>query len=121
MLDAAGYWERMRIAYNIVLASISMVCWAPEMLSGRAVDFFAGLIVLSFFAVPANLFYCAAYPVDFVFQLTHLKAYKQLCRWMCYWVARSSASACALWVLLGDHMGRLPKLALPTNARANIG
>lgn len=104
VFDTGRYWEPMRIAYNLVLATLSVVCWAPEMFSGRVGDFIAASVVLLVFAIPANIVYCAAYPIDFVFQLTPLRAYRQPCRWILLLSGTALASACALWVLLGDHM-----------------
>lgn len=104
LTDAASYWERMRILYNLVLATLAIVCWGPEMLSGRPIDFIGGMVVLSLFAIPANLCFCAAYPIDFVFQLTPLRAYLRPCRLMLLVCGTCLASASALWVLLGDHM-----------------
>lgn len=105
LVDAARYWEPMRIAYNGILASASIVCWAPEIFSGRVGDLLASLVVLMFFAVPANLCYCAAYPIDLMFQLTPFRRYRQSFRWALLLCGTCLAVGCALWVLLVDHMG----------------
>lgn len=104
VVDSARYWERMRIAYNLVLATLSLVCWGPEIFSGRAIDLISGVVVLMVFAVAVNLCYCSAYPIDLLFQLTPARRYRQHCRWGLFMCGTFIASASALWVLLGDHM-----------------
>lgn len=103
-LDAWHYWERMRLPYNLALATISLACWGGEIFSGRAVDFVAGVVVLMFFATAANLCYCAAYPFDIAFQLTPWRRYRNCARWILFAGGMSLASACALYLLLGDPM-----------------
>lgn len=104
VVDSARYWERMRIAYNLVLATLSLVCWGPEIFSGRAIDLISGVVVLLVFAVVANLCYCSAYPIDLLFQLTPARSYRKYCRWVLFTCGMLLASVSALWVLLGDHM-----------------
>ena len=102
--DAVRFWEPMRIVYNLILAAWSMVFWGPEIFSGRLVDLIAGVVVLSVFALAANLCYCVAYPIDLVFQLSPMRPYRTLGRGVLFLCGSTLASAIALWVLLGDHM-----------------
>lgn len=104
IVDAGHYWERMRIPYNLVLATLALSCWGSEMLSGQARDLIAAMIVLVVFAIAANLCFCSAYPVDVAFQLTPMRRYRHFARWTLFVCGMFFASACAVWVLLGDHM-----------------
>ncbi len=104
ILDACRYWERMRIPYNLVLATLSIAFWGQEMLSFGATGIIGGVLVLMFFGAAANVCYCAAYPADILFQLTPMRPYRQYGRWLLFVCGLTFASACALYVLLGDHM-----------------
>ncbi len=104
VLDAGRFWEPRRIAYNLILATLALACWGSEMLSYGIGGVFAGLIVLLFFAIGANVCYCAAYAADIAFQLTPIWRYRQYARWLLFVSGTILASACALYVLLGDHM-----------------
>ncbi len=103
-LDAGHYWERMRIPYNLVLATLAIACWGRDMLADGLGGVIAGVIVLLFFAIAANVCYCGAYAVDIVFQLTPIRPYRLYPRWVLFVGGTMLASACALYVLLGDHM-----------------
>lgn len=104
LVDASRFWERMRIPYNIVLAGLSMACWGREMLLAGADHLIAGVLVLTFFGIGANLLYCAAYPLDIAFQLTPWRHHRKYARWVLFAAGMLLASACALYVLLGEHM-----------------
>ena len=104
LFDSIRYWERRRLVYNLVLLTLAVFCWGPEMLSGRASDFFAGILVLLAFAVPANLLYCAAYPVDLALQFTPWRGSWTRCRWLLFLCGTVLASAMAIWVMVGDQM-----------------
>lgn len=104
VIDSVQYWERMRIVYNLVLMTLAITCWGAEMLSGRAIDLIGGMVVLLMFAVPANVCFCAAYPVDLGLQLTPLRDSWRRWRWLLFLCGTLLASAVAVWVLLGDHM-----------------
>lgn len=104
-VEAARFWEPMRIAYNGLLALLVLVFWGPEILTGRFLDLAAGAIVLLFFAVLANLCYFAAYPVDIAVQLTPLRRYRQTFRWLLLLSGMALAAVLALNVMLVDHMG----------------
>jgi hypothetical protein len=104
VLDSGQYWELMRIPYNVILAGLSLVCWGSDMLSDGIGGVIAGVVVLTFFAIGANLLYCAAYPVDIAFQLTPLRRYRAYPRWLMFVSGTILATALACYVLLGDHM-----------------
>jgi len=104
IVDAGHYWERMRIPYNLVLATLSLVCWGGQIFTGRLGDLVAGIVVLTVFGIAANLCFCAAYPVDLALQLLPLRRYRSYARGALFASGLLVASACATYVLLGDHM-----------------
>ena len=69
--DSIKYWEKRRIAYNLILAAI-VLCSALS--SGAAINtvwwWLAVMLHLFVYAVIANMLYCSAYLVDFFFQLS---------------------------------------------------
>jgi hypothetical protein len=104
VIDSIRYWERMRIAYNLVLIVLAIYFWGTQILSGRAAEFFGGIFVLLLFAMAANLLYCTAYPVDIAMQLTPLRSLWHRCRWVLFLCGTLLASAISVWVLIGNHM-----------------
>src|SRR5947209_6466407 len=73
MADAIRYWERRRIVYNAILASIFLgwivLTW-PHFSSASISQ---GLLFLVIFTALANLFYSAVYLVDIPLQHTPFK------------------------------------------------
>lgn len=70
--DAIRFWERQRLLYNAVLATVVAVVFAarwPAFLERAVPDFFLGLFLL---AVLANVAFCAAYPADLFVQRSGL-------------------------------------------------
>ncbi len=104
LLDSGRYWERLRIPYNLVLATLALACWGGEIFSGRLVDLVGGIVVLTVFGIAANLCFCAAYPFDLAFQVLPLGRYRTYARGILFASGLLFASACATYVLLGDHM-----------------
>ncbi|MDG1896859.1 MAG: hypothetical protein P8J37_18290 [Fuerstiella sp.] len=102
--EAISYWERKRIVYNIVLACLVLTCWGEDMLLGGPAQSLGNGIVLLTLAGIANVLYCFAYPVDFAFQITPLKAVWQRHRLMLFTSGLLLASALALWVMLHTAM-----------------
>ncbi len=98
--DAIRYWESHRVVYNLVLTVVVLawlvVTWPhfrPAVI-GRS-----GLLLLVLAAL-ANACYCAAYPVDILFQRSPFQAAWKRRRWIlwcagmilavvlaCYWIA----------------------------------
>lgn len=101
MRHSVHFWERNRLIYNIPLIALSLFFWGREMLSGRFVDLLGGLVVLSFFAVLANLCYCLAYPIDLMLQMCVTPKYTMLLRWVSLLFGTLVASILAVCVLLG--------------------
>lgn len=72
--DMLMFWERGRLAYNIVLAMIVV----PNL--ALAIAFWPIFLVL---AIIANAFYCIAYPVDIVMQNSvFASAWLRVGRWL---------------------------------------
>ena len=70
LTDAIGYWERLRLPYNGVLAGVVGYCLLPRLLNPGGLD--GGIIALELFlcAVLANVAYTTAYLVDVPVQLS---------------------------------------------------
>ena len=72
--DAIRYWERRRIAYNIILAAV-FVGWVvltwPHFRTGLTLE---SLVFLLFYAVMANLCYSAVYLAEVAMQLSPLQS-----------------------------------------------
>ena len=84
--DAAGWWERHRIAYNLVLAAaflaLTIRTWPrlqPELTR-------AALPPLVFLALLANLCYSTAYVVDPLLRTTMSPPRRDRRRWMLWFV-----------------------------------
>jgi hypothetical protein len=63
--DAIRYWEPMRIAYNLVLALIVVICFAIYFPASKQSISLDGILLRFLLAVLANVAYCAAYVVIF--------------------------------------------------------
>jgi hypothetical protein len=80
--SAIRYWERARIAYNVVLALVVVaefaVAW-PRSRGRLTLEQGQWLFLL---AVLANVAYCAAYPVDVFAQLSGFRTSWLRMRWL---------------------------------------
>ena len=80
--NAIRFWERGRIAYNLVLLAIVasyFMAGLPFSKNQMSFDLALGLFVL---AVLANVAYCAAYPVDIFAQFTAFNGVWRRARWV---------------------------------------
>lgn len=79
--DAIGYWERHRILYNVILATVValwfMVTW-PHFKPALTLQTLVFLFVL---AVLANICYCAAYLADVPLQFSLFRVVWRRWRW----------------------------------------
>lgn len=102
--DSLRYWEKMRLIYNGVLGLGCMAFIALFGLPGGP----AGIIAMLIMAVPANLFYCAVYPVDLVLQVSHFR--DTWCRWrvLLFLAGLGFAGLLTLGVLISPGMQSLP-------------
>jgi hypothetical protein len=64
LTNAIGYWERRRVAFNIVLAAIVLTYFAIHYPASKTVLSVNYVLILFLLAVLANIAYCAAYLVD---------------------------------------------------------
>ena|SRR6476620_3272854 len=80
--DAVRFWERGRLAYNLLLATVVGVVFVagwPLSRDALTTDVAQQLFVL---AVVANALYCAAYVVDVVVQFSEFRAPWRRHRWL---------------------------------------
>ena len=73
LTDALRFWERWRLAYNLVLAGVVGSCLLPRLFGSGGLD--GGIIALELFlyAVLANVAYTTAYLVDIPVQLSDFR------------------------------------------------
>lgn len=102
--DAVGYWEPKRILYNLILFALVMICWGEDIISTRPGEWLGVAAVLFFFAVFANLLYCAAYPIDVALQMSPLRDIWTHTRWMLFAAGTTLAGVLAVWVMLAPGM-----------------
>ena len=95
--DAVVFWERGRIAYNLLLAA------ATVMVVGLPVNAGFPWLEVAFLAVMANVLYCAGYLPDLVLQFTPWRGVWRHARWLLLlagcalagWIALAAAFAMA--------------------------
>jgi len=93
--DALRYWEPRRIVYNGVLVAVVVayfVIYRSHAIAGFSVDSLLGLFLL---AVLANVAYCAAYPVDFLWQVSGFREEWRRRRWILLLIGISFAAILA--------------------------
>ncbi|MDH3400655.1 MAG: hypothetical protein OEM03_06760 [Chromatiales bacterium] len=104
--DGIRYWEKMRIGYNAILLAIVLAVFAahwPDSGSALSAEMIQGLFLL---AVVANVFYCAAYIVDMVAQLSEFRKTWQRHRWILFAVGSTFASIIARFISM-DMFGQV--------------
>jgi len=67
--DSLRFWEGRRLVYNGVLALGSLAAFVLTGLPGGML----GLLSIAFMGLPANLLYCAVYPLDLILQVSHFR------------------------------------------------
>ncbi len=95
--DSLRYWERGRIAYNLILSGVVaawlVLTWPhfrPALTPGSALRLL-GL------AAMANVCYCTAYPVDLALQCTSLRQGWRKGRWALWWAGAFLAALLACY------------------------
>ena len=99
--DAIKFWERWRIAYNLVLAVIVIIYFAHNYPSSRtalSLNLCLGLFLL---VVVANIAYCAAYIVDVFAQWSGFRDLWQRYRWLLFVIGTVFASILTRFVAMG--------------------
>jgi hypothetical protein len=89
--DAVRYWERRRIIYNGILASVFFGWVVLTWPHFREASIIQALLFLIVFGVAANLCYSAVYLVDIPFQGSSLRAQWQRWRFGLWLVGTSVA------------------------------
>ena len=74
LAEGIRFWEPMRLVYNLVLVLVVVGDFFAAEPGARDKLSFNLLLALIFFAVLANICYCAAYIPDFFVQFSGLKA-----------------------------------------------
>ncbi len=67
MIERIRYWESRRLYYNLVLGVVFVFWVARGWSHFRSAFSWGNLATLAVLALIANLLYCAAYAVDFIF------------------------------------------------------
>jgi len=99
--DAIKFWERWRIAYNLVLTAVVatyFVLGYPSSRTMLSVDFCLGLFLL---AVIANIAYCAAYVVDVFAQASGFREVWQRSRWILFAIGTTFAAIITRFIAMG--------------------
>lgn len=71
--DALRYWEPRRLAYNLLLALITLYHALPALMKDRDIDWLSNAMGLFVLAVIANILYCFAYIPDILIQLSEFR------------------------------------------------
>jgi len=99
--NAIRFWERGRIAYNLVLAIIVIgyfIVGLPFSKSQISFDFFLGFFIL---AVLANIAFCAAYPVDIFTQMSSFNVVWLKARWVLLFIGTLFAAIITRFMVMG--------------------
>jgi hypothetical protein len=84
--DAVGYWERRRIIYNSLLATVIVTWILATWPHFRPAFTWYSLRFLVVFALLANICYCAAYLADLPMQHSPLRDFWRRWRWSLFLV-----------------------------------
>lgn len=99
--DAIKYWGPRRIAYNLALAVVVLVCfWLeyPASKSSLGVDMGQFVFLL---AVMANVAYCAAYLVDIFAQVSGYRQVWRGYRWTLFAIGTTFAGVVTRFFAIG--------------------
>jgi hypothetical protein len=99
--DAIGFWERRRVAYNLVLSSVVVTYFVvgyPFSKTQLSIDF---VLLLFLLAVVANVAYCAAYLVDIFAQASGFRELWRRSRWLLFAIGTTTAAILTRFVVMG--------------------
>jgi hypothetical protein len=99
--NAIRYWERMRIAYDLVLLVVVVAVFAFHFDALRQWWSLDMLLQLFLFAVLANVAYCAAYPVDLWVQCSAFRKTWRRVRWVLFVIGTVFAAIVARFMAQG--------------------
>src|ERR1700722_2173027 len=92
LTNSIRYWEKMRIAYNLVLLLVVAGCFAWNYSapgSKLTVNVFMSMILC---AILLNVLYCSAYIVDVMVQMTEFRDRWGNLRWVLFSVGATFAA-----------------------------
>jgi len=99
--EAIQFWERARLIYNFVLATVVIIYFAASYPSSKlflSIDFVLGLFLL---AVIANVAYCAAYLADIFAQVSGFRELWRRYRWLLFVIGTIFAAIITRFVAMG--------------------
>jgi hypothetical protein len=99
--DAIKFWERWRLAYNLVLAAIVIIHFAAGYPASKAVLSLDSALGLFLLAVVANIAYCAAYLADIFAQASGFRELWQRYRWLLFAIGTTFAAIITHFVAMG--------------------
>jgi hypothetical protein len=92
LTNSIRYWEKMRIAYNVVLLLVVAGCFAwnySALGSKLTVNVFMSMILCG---ILLNVLYCSAYIVDVMVQMTEFRDRWARLRWVLFSVGATFAA-----------------------------
>jgi hypothetical protein len=92
LTNAIRYWEKMRIAYNVVLLLVVAGCFAwnySALGSKLSVNVFLSMILCG---ILLNVLYCAAYIVDVLVQMSEYSERWTQFRWVLFLIGAMFAA-----------------------------
>ena len=103
VMDAARYWEPLRVVYNLVLVVVVLtwliLTW-PHFRTALTWESLGALVIL---AVIANALYCVAYVVEISMERSAFRAGWHRWRWM-LWLAGTLLAVALAWYWIGDEI-----------------
>lgn len=104
--DAVRYWERRRILYDAVLATIVLGYSAAHSAEAATAATLDRLLFLFVQAVFANVAYCAVYVPDIFAQSSEFRESWQRRRWILFVIGISVAGIITRAIVLSTLLGR---------------
>jgi hypothetical protein len=105
LTDAIRYWERRRLAYNLVLAATVGCAVALRWPHSRSLLQFTSLLPLFVLAMIANICYTSCYAVDVPVQLSGFRAIWQKRRWLLWCLGTLFAAVLAFYWMADEVIG----------------
>jgi hypothetical protein len=90
--DAIGFWEPLRVAYNLVLGAIVLIYFAMGYPVSKANVTVNGILFVILLAVLANVAFCAAYIPDVFAQASGYRETWRKVRWVLFAIGLLFAS-----------------------------
>jgi len=99
--DAIKFWEPWRLAYNLALTTIVVICFVVSYPLSKRVLSLDLCLALFLLAVVANVAYCAAYVVDIFAQASGFRQLWQRYRWLLFAIGTTFAGIVTRFVAMG--------------------